>query len=386
MGRGKEIGEHDEFQPPLPDQTEKHWGMISTYLENLATLKATLKPMLEKIAIKNTIIVMVCNFGQSALLMNFVCSSKSRGFDLSNVLVFATDRDTLMLAESLGLTAYLDEKNFGGLPSAAAQHYGDDTFTAMMYAKVVAVQIVNHLGYDLLFQDVDMHWYRNPLEVFHDETSPLHEFDMLFQDDGARSVRYTPWSANSGFYYVRHNDRTRYLLNCLLMEGDMIMRHSSHQQILIALIVDHVSKTGLRVKVLGNDEYPGGFDYNRVKRWDAVYRITQSSTDAHGAQIFHMSWTKNKDQKLKFLKQMGMWHLREKCAFQPLEKILGGSNEGNNSTANATVIDTFEKCCSREPLISCYYMDMPSVTDCSGSEAFKEKRYSKSYWATVTKK
>ena len=55
------------------------------------------------------VIVMVCNLGQSELLLNFVCAAKSRGIDLSAVLVFATDTETKELAEGLGLTAFYDE-------------------------------------------------------------------------------------------------------------------------------------------------------------------------------------------------------------------------------------------------------------------------------------
>ncbi len=46
----------------------------------------------------------------AALLMNFACSSRRKGFDLSNVLVFPSDKETKELAEGLGLTTYYDEK------------------------------------------------------------------------------------------------------------------------------------------------------------------------------------------------------------------------------------------------------------------------------------
>lgn len=55
------------------------------------------------------VIVMVCNHGQSELLMNFVCSAKSRNLDLGSVLVFATDEETKELAEGLGLAAFFDK-------------------------------------------------------------------------------------------------------------------------------------------------------------------------------------------------------------------------------------------------------------------------------------
>jgi hypothetical protein len=52
---------------------------------------------------------MVCNHGQSELLMNFVCAAHARNLDLSAVLVFATDEETKDIAEGLGLTAFFDK-------------------------------------------------------------------------------------------------------------------------------------------------------------------------------------------------------------------------------------------------------------------------------------
>lgn len=48
-----------------------------------------------------------------------------------------------------------------------------------MLAKVICVHLVNDLGYDLLFQDVDISWYKNPFDFFN---SPDNSgFDVYFQ-------------------------------------------------------------------------------------------------------------------------------------------------------------------------------------------------------------
>lgn len=153
----------------------------------------------------------------------------------------------------------------GDMPEEEAGHYGDRKFTAMMFAKVLCVQMINHLGYDLLFQDVDLVWYKNPLEYFHDPNNKFKDFDMYFQDDGAHSTRYAPLSANSGFYYVRNNARTRYLFTSLLYAGDQILQSKSHQEALVQLMNEHTSLFGLRVKVLSRDmeEFPGGWHYHK---------------------------------------------------------------------------------------------------------------------------
>ena len=67
-----------------------------------------------------------------------------------------------------------------------------------------------------------------------------------------------------------------------------------------------------------------------------------------------MSWTRNKDDKLKYLKQFGAWNLHPKCE----NGSAGiGIMEQEGSTA----------CCSAEPLVTCFYRDKPSIKSCANS-------------------
>jgi hypothetical protein len=118
----------------------------------------------------NTVVVLTVNAGQSELLSNFVCAARSRGFDTGNILVFPTDEETYQLARGLGVATYFDEKNLGGLPSEEAMVYGDRTFAAMMFAKVLCVLYVSLLGHDVLFQDV----VRDPLLFYIFATVSFH--------------------------------------------------------------------------------------------------------------------------------------------------------------------------------------------------------------------
>lgn len=357
VNRGMTDRGNRSHRPPSEDSIQKNWSALKTYFENFDAVVKELKPILEKVAKDNTIIVLTCNKGQSELLMNFVCNAKAKGLDVENVLVFPTDKETKDLAEGLGLTTYHDERNFGELPSSEARSYGDRKFVAMMFAKVVCVQIVNYLGYDLLFQDVDVIWYKNPLEWFHDKNNPYHGFDMYFQDDGAHSVRYAPYSANSGFYFVRSNELTKYFFTSLLYHNDEILSSTSHQQALIQLMADHSSKYGTRVKVLDREmmEFPGGWHYHNRPKRSFMKAIMSGEVVPY---IFHMSWTKNKDNKIKFYQQMGEWYLADQCISHTKEEIFqvaGISDEG------ATL---FEPCCLAEPNIVCHYRDKPSKIPC----------------------
>jgi hypothetical protein len=376
VGRGYTSNGMKTFVPPDDRSIKKHWKTLYRYLDTLDDVISKLSPIAKKVAKDNTIIVMTCNMGQSELLMNFVCGAKSRGFDLSNILVFPTDVETKDLAEGLGLATFYDEKNFADMPAEEAQQYGDKNFIAMMFAKVVCVQLINHLNYDLLFQDVDIIWYKNPLDYFHDKTNPHHDFDMYFQDDGAHSSRYAPYSANSGFYYVRNNQRTKYLFASLLYSGDIIIQSHSHQQALVQIMAEQASLFGLRVKVLSRDmeEFPGGWHYHRKKK-DFMMKLVKEEIKPF---IFHMSWTKNKDNKIKFLQQMGEWYVKDMCIAETKSDILatlGGDNKGG---AISTAPALSESCCLAEPNVICHYRDKPSKIPCKDKDPIDKGR--RSFW------
>lgn len=193
----------------------------------------------------------------------------------------------------------------------------------------------------------------------------MNQYDIIFQDDGGRSTRFAPYSANTGFYYVRHNERTRHFLTSLLMSGDVISSTHSHQQVVIASLKEHVSLFGLKVKVLSRDtdEFPGGFHYHQRSK---IYmkRLFAGTVKPY---IFHMSWTLNKDNKILFLRQMGEWYVQEKC-IQNSALIDGSSAE------NAIVA----QCCSNEPIFSCHYRDKPSIKPCYTSPSIDRNR--QSWW------
>ena len=243
----------------------------------------------------------------------------------------------------------------------------------MMYAKVVSVQLINKLGYDLLFQDVDVVWYKNPLDYFKNIKAGDDKFDMYFQDDGAHSMRYAPYSANSGFYFVRSNRKTQYAFTSLLYAGDIIIESDSHQQALVQILVEHASLFGLRVKVLNrnDDEFPGGYHYHRRK--DMMKRLLQMDVANRTSYIFHMSWTHNKINKIKFFQQMGEWYLHESCISKKYLEIMGGVGETSRSVAPLV-----EPCCMVEPEVICHYRDKPSIIPCTESDPIDKGR--PSFW------
>ena len=123
----------------------------------------------------------------------------------------------------------------------------------------------------------------------------------------------------------------------MLYSGDLIFACRSRQQILIALLAEANSLTGLKVKILDKNEYgfPGGQQYH--SNFPYMKKFIEGKVTP---QIFHMSWTLNKDDKLKFLRQMGMWYVNDHCIGKEANEITDGKNPG---------ADMLVVCCSAEP-------------------------------------
>ena len=119
VSRGYQANGRDQFAPPLDKHIQQNWELLEKYFASYQDSLKELKPLVEKVADKDrTVTVMVCNFGQSELLVNFVCSAKSRQLDISTILVFTTDLETKELAEQLGLTAFYDQRVRIHIPKA----------------------------------------------------------------------------------------------------------------------------------------------------------------------------------------------------------------------------------------------------------------------------
>ena len=217
---------------------------------------------------------------------------------------------------------------------------------------------------------VDVVWYKNPLDFFHNATNEaIQNFDMLFQHDGSAHLRYNPLSSNSGFYYVRANKRTQYLFTSFVYHGALVRKTKSHQHVLIQLLLEQSSMFGLKVKVFDKfetDMFPGGFHFHQ--NWDTMRAIIEGKSNAY---ILHMSWTENKVNKLLFLRQMGDWYVNDQCVDSDVTKLVNGGIVSDGSLV--------DQCCSVEPLFSCHFRDKPSIKPCPDAPQIDPKK-DRNFW------
>jgi hypothetical protein len=338
---------HHKKVAPSVEETKASNQALVTYLSVYEDVQNKLRPIAEKVARgggggggdqPGPIIVMVANHGHFRFFLNFYCSAHARGLDISRVLLFATDKETFKLATSMNIAVFFDDRVFASIPSDAAVNYHDDNYGRIMMSKIYCVHLVNSLGYDLLFQDLDLVWYRDPLPYFGAlEDAGPNSFDMYFQHDGSHHPkRFAPLAANTGFYYVRHNARTEHFFSVFVRMGDLVLTDKSHQAAFTTLANEHMSLRGLRIKVLA------GEDTNRFMSGAQIHntpkRLKQLLHDTHIPYIFHANWMAGKD-KQPALKELRNWFVNDKCS---------GGNKGliivNSSTGHLD-----EGCCLAEP-------------------------------------
>ena len=377
-------------QPPKPVLVQEALRQLHRYLSVQETVLDELRPLAAQVVARaaaaaaaeddahprqqlppNTLVVLVCNAGHAALLLNFVCAARAVRANLSRVLLFAMDEATAQLARALQLACYYHPALFaatgGGTdhnhnnnstPEDDVPEYGTLPYAHVMLGKVYCVHLISSLGYDFIFHDVDMVPYRKDyLEHF---VSAAHEdsasFDLYFQNDHSTQAQYQPWSINSGFYYARNNRKTRYFFSALLRQGDLILRSRSHQAVMAVLLSEHASLFGLQVQTMSevrSREFPVGYHFHK----DRAYMKDMILGNIEKPYVFHMNWNDHKETKRKFNQQLGDWFVDDSCIASTLVESVASSNSN---------------CCVREPIIVCHFRDKPSKIPCESSPLIED--------------
>jgi hypothetical protein len=348
-GRGMVAGYEDDAFPMVKDDVlqRRFWRELSAYMSILDDiLIPSIRPILEKKAIEiddagKTLVIMVTNAGHADLVQNFVCNSKARNFDISNVVVFCTDAEAEQRVKVMGLGAIYNAQLFANaVPKDEAKEFGDGTFVAAVSAKLVVAHLVSVMGFSFLLQDVDVVWYDgNPLSFFQNN-GLVETYDVLVQDDGGRTQNYAPYFAYSGFYFAKNNEKTRYFFQQVLFRLDRIVDWGSDQKVFNSVLPEVINLLGMSVKTLAPFDFAAGRAYQDPHSYGYMREMLTKKTRA--PVVFHMNWTENKTQKIIQMKQMGMWYL------------------------HATTRQRYK--CTPEPMIECTHWNRPSVPICRASK------------------
>lgn len=295
-------------------------------------------------------IVMIVNEGEIDLFMNYVCS-----LHINNVtnrvktIVFVTSPNLMPIVQSIGahyIPVY--HKQFVKVGKDANEEYLDQQFGRIMWYKLFSNWLLIDLGYNILYQDVDIIWLQDALSKAishsHESFSQSHElhaqeqdlynntllYDGYFSDDGQRTLRFAPFFINSGFYYLKCNSRTKYFTWSMLAAYDYLLVTSSHQFLFNMKLLESLDYARLSPVILNINNYPTGIKYNHDKPYMKGF-----NEGIIKPYMYHMCWTVNKDQKISNFKSINHWYIRRECSVVSKMYTYQG-------------ISRFQDCCSKK--------------------------------------
>jgi hypothetical protein len=297
---------------------------LSPFIKNFNSINIELKKKLKWRGIKkgDDVVVMVVNEGETDLFLNFICSCKLHGINVKNIIVFAGSKEVVPIVEaSEAIGIY--HTAFAAVSKKASKDYLDRVFVDMMWYKAFSVYLVLHQGINILFQDVDLVWWRNPFPYFtssngtslHTSLNRGKPTEAYFSDDGQRSKRFSPYFFNSGFYYLKSTKRSEYFTWSIMTAFDAVQVTGSHQNVFTQRLTESLGLGSAYTQILPPFQFPNGILYHHNKQF--MDRLNKKKEDPYH---FHMCWTQGKPQKLEYLRKANMWYLNEKCS--PLNELI----------------------------------------------------------------
>ncbi|CAO2813510.1 unnamed protein product [Amaranthus hypochondriacus] len=181
---------------------------------------------------------------------------------LNHLLVIAVDDKAYIYCQKMVSNCYFLKTNESSTMSNEAK-FMTPIYLEMMWKRLHFLQTILSLGYNFIFTDTDIMWFRNPL--------PHFTLDSDFQTSCDRfngkefDIRNSP---NNGFLFVRSNNRTIKMYKFWLSS-----RHTYpglHEQDVFNKIKNgtYIRQLGVKLRFLSTD-YFGGFcspsrDFNKV--------------------------------------------------------------------------------------------------------------------------
>jgi hypothetical protein len=242
------------------------------------------------------VLALTLNRGFSDLLLNWVESCDRHGIEVRSwTLIAAMDEETAQQFESLGFTVYLSSPAYGCPGPEPAEVFGDRIFKDMMFPKTAVVQDLLSIGHDVLFQDVDVIWKKDPGDfLLQPERQVL---DAQFMYDGPNPL-YAPLHANSGFFFLRNNKRSRIFWQLAFDHFDKVYAYGGQQRHVNMLLVSRYFR-GLKLDILPEADFANGHLFTNRD-------VSRLPPDPY---VIHCSWTRNLEHKMEKYRLARLWYL-----------------------------------------------------------------------------
>ncbi len=154
---------------------------------------------------KSTVLILSANMAYADMTCSFLCrlAKISKTF---KYVVIAQDTSFYDFLQAHGIPS-ISGSLIHPISTQKAENFRSAEFNAISIAKVIAARMVLELGYNVLFSDVDIAWKKNPVPFL-----PV-DVDLVIQSNSGTNVFPLSDEPNTGFYFLRSNDRSMTLLD-----------------------------------------------------------------------------------------------------------------------------------------------------------------------------
>eukprot|EP00035_Acanthoeca_spectabilis_P006698 m.128023 g.128023 ORF g.128023 m.128023 type:complete len:602 (-) comp13618_c0_seq1:52-1857(-) len=251
-----------------------------------------------------TILVMAANDGHSTMVINFFCDLHKRGLPTPRHVVFTATEKLRDELQKLGITAFWNE-HLGSFNPKAEAVYGTIGFGRLTYMKQFSTYLALLLGWDVLFQDADVTWPKDPFPAL---LAGRDKYHAQFMDDGARTFRFAPFFANSGFYYLtnRHPGGGHIVEFWDQVTMSMAESQTGNQEVLNAILEYQVKNRAFKVRILPPEQFASGKYLGPPKNEGDVEKI-------NSFLVAHFCWTHNMEVKRERMTEYNSRHLGDTC-------------------------------------------------------------------------
>ena len=155
--------------------------------------------------VSSTVLILSANMGYADMILNFLCRLAKISKNFKYVVI----------AQDTALYNFLQSKKIPSISGSLihpvstenSENFRSPGFNAISIAKIIAARIVLELGYNILFSDVDIGWKKNPLSYLSSDV------DLIIQSNSGTNLFLLKDEPNTGFYFLRSNDRSMALLD-----------------------------------------------------------------------------------------------------------------------------------------------------------------------------
>ncbi len=283
----------------LSDPTRRANERLDPYRRHADARRGRLRELRERLE-PGALLAMTCNAPYATLLENWHASCLSNDIDVrSRTVLFPMDREADAVGRALGYATFFDPDSYGIYESRSDVAFGDRQWLDCLFMKNAVMGDMLAAGFDVLFQDVDMVWRRDPLPLL-SKKADRERWDFMFQRTGP-NAKFQPTFFNSGFVFARSNEFSRHAWEQVL-ENQLYVYLFKSQQAPLNVLMGVYRERGLRVCGLPPEGFVNGHQLPSEPPEGPLHPQ---------AYVIHFNWTADLAAKLDRLRRLGVWYLED---------------------------------------------------------------------------